>query len=186
MSKTGTSLLTKTPVNRHRYGDLTEIVAPVVTSKAAGRNEIATGDLVYIPTASMTRITRTVGTAYPVSGEAEAVLASIADFFAGVAMDSSANGDSDDIVIATTGTFEFDIASGTLTVGMAANMTASQDEAGYCDGIQVASGVGITVAGVFNDSNRIGTIVSKGSSKETVLVNIKSKLMVGPAQETAA
>lgn len=190
MSRTGTSLLTKTPVNRHRYGNLNEVVVPVITAKTAGRNEIATGDIVILPVAANTFNTTatpgtavTVGTVLPASGIQSLLqgLASAADCFLGVAMDSSANGDSDDIMVATSGVFEFNCASATYTVGQAACMASGLDEAGYVSGTYIVSGVGGTVVGAWSDANRIGTIVGKGTTKTSVLVDIKSRIFSGPA-----
>ncbi len=92
---------------RWRYGETNPVVLPVASATV-----IEIGDLVYYDS----------GTAKP--ADALTYGASLAatqeafhDKFAGVAMQQSRDGDTQDIRVATTGVFEFDAASATFDVG---------------------------------------------------------------------
>jgi hypothetical protein len=186
MSRTGTSLKDKTTRNRHRYGDMREVVVPVITAKATGNLEIAEGDMIFIPPAStIGAVSVTAGTAYPNSAAAVANVASVADYFLGIALDSSANGDSDDIAVATAGTFELNLkasAQGSAnTVGQAAILGAlgeSGDGGASVDCFSCSVEAGYDVDGTYNNNARIGTVVSKGAAgSSTVWVNIHSRVI---------
>jgi hypothetical protein len=155
---------------------MNEVVAPVTTAKASGPLEIAEGDMVFIPPTG-NALSLTAGVAYPNSALAVASYASVADYFAGIALDSSANGDSDDIAIATTGVFELNLSpAATVKVGDAAvlcNPGHTGDGGNSCDCFTCS----VEAAGAYTDDNsRIGTIVSKGTTVSTVLVKISSKV----------
>ena len=92
---------------RWRYGETNPVVLPV---NAATVIEI--GDLVYLDT----------GLAKPASASTYGASLAAAqetfhDKFAGVAMQQSRSGDTQDIRVATTGVFEFPCASATFDVG---------------------------------------------------------------------
>jgi hypothetical protein len=159
-----------------------EIVLPVATAKTEGYGEIAEGDMVFVPPVNSQSLT--VGTAYPNTILAVASVASVADWFAGIALDSSANGDSDDIAVATAGTFELPLKataqSSAITVGMAATLGAlgeTGDGGNSVDCFTCSVEIGYDTDGVYNEVNRIGTVVSKATTATSVLVNIKSRII---------
>ena len=87
---------------RHRYGAKNPVKAEVASATV-----IDVGSLVYL-----------YGNAVvPFSTKANASLADVNDLFLGVAMQASANGETDPIRVATSGVFEFVIASTTVYLG---------------------------------------------------------------------
>jgi hypothetical protein len=91
---------------RWRYGETNPVVLPVASSTV-----IEIGDLVYFNTTTFAAGALTYG------GSLAATQESFHDKFAGVAMQASRNGDTQDIRVATTGVFEFGCASATFEVG---------------------------------------------------------------------
>lgn len=92
---------------RWRYGETNPVVLPVASATV-----IEIGDLVYFD----------AGTVKPASaltygGSLAATQEAFHDKFAGVAMQQSRNGDTQDIRVATTGVFELPCASATFEVG---------------------------------------------------------------------
>jgi len=92
---------------RWRYGDTNPVVLAVASATV-----IEIGDLVYLDS----------GTAKPASiltygGSLAATQEAFHDKFAGIAMQQSRAGDTQDIRVATTGVFEFACASATFEVG---------------------------------------------------------------------
>jgi hypothetical protein len=92
---------------RWRYGDTSPVMLPVDATTV-----IEIGDLLYLD----------VDDAKPASSQSDqgteaANQQLFHDLFAGVAMQASANGDTQPVRVATTGVFEFDCLSTTLEVG---------------------------------------------------------------------
>jgi hypothetical protein len=93
---------------RWRYGETNPIVLPVASATV-----IEIGDLVYVDTGMV----KAAG-ALTFGASLAATQETFHDTFAGVAMQQSRNGDSQDIRVATTGVFEFACASATFEVGV--------------------------------------------------------------------
>jgi len=93
---------------RWRYGETNPVVLPV---NAATVIEI--GDLVYFDTGLVKP-----ASAFTYGASLAATQETFHDKFAGVAMQQSRNGDTQDIRVATTGVFEFACASATFDVGV--------------------------------------------------------------------
>ena len=91
---------------RWRYGETNPVVLPVASATV-----IEIGDLVYFNTTTFPAGSLTYGASLAATQE------SFHDKFAGVAMQASRNGDTQDIRVATTGVFEFGCASATFEVG---------------------------------------------------------------------
>ena len=91
---------------RWRYGETNPVVLPVASSTV-----IEIGDLVYFEHDDQAGRRRHLG------GQLAATQESFHDKFAGVAMQASRNGDTQEIRVATTGVFEFGCASATFEVG---------------------------------------------------------------------
>jgi len=190
MSRTGTALVNKTPSHRYRYGAKNEVVVPVTTAKIYAYLEIAAGDMVYIaPTSN--GMSQTAGICYPNSALSSEDGGSVSDWFLGVSLDSSANGDSDDITVATSGVFLFNlIQSSTVTVGMPCNLNTGEattvgDGNTSCDCFTCSVEAPTEGASVYDiDNHRIGTAVSYGTSQTTVLCKIRSRIMDGPVGVT--
>ena len=91
---------------RWRYGETNPVVLPVASATV-----IEIGDLVYLDTTAKPASGSTYG------GSLAAAQETFHDKFAGVAMQQSRNGDTQDIRVATTGVFEFVTASATYEVG---------------------------------------------------------------------
>ena len=183
MSRTGTALTDKTPSHRYRYGAKNEVVVPITTAKIYAYLEIAAGDMVYIAPTSNSN-SQTAGVCYPNSSLASEDSGSVADWFLGVALDSSADGDSDDILVATSGVFEFNLVqSSTVTVGMPCNLVQTAgtgDSTNSVDCFTCSVEVATVGASVYDiDADRIGTAVSYGTSQTTVLCKINSRIMNG-------
>lgn len=91
---------------RWRYGETNPVVLPVASATA-----IEIGDLVYLDTTVKPAGGLTYGASLAATQEA------FHDVFAGVAMQQSRAGDTQDIRVATSGVFEFGCASATFDVG---------------------------------------------------------------------
>jgi len=91
---------------RWRYGETNPVVLPVASATV-----IEIGDLVYLDTTAKPASSLSYGASLAATQEA------FHDKFAGVAMQASRNGDTQDIRVATTGVFEFGCASATFEVG---------------------------------------------------------------------
>jgi hypothetical protein len=91
---------------RWRYGETNPVVLPVDSAKV-----IEIGDLVYLDTTAKPASALTYGASLAATQEA------FHDKFAGVAMQQSRNGDTQEIRVATTGVFEYACASATFEVG---------------------------------------------------------------------
>jgi len=99
-------------------------------------------------------------------------------YFLGVAEQQSRNGDTDPIRIATAGEFEFDVASGTFTLGQMV---------GACE---TAAGTALEdqkVKTVTSETKAIGRVAEEvTTAKTSVNVRIKSTIMDGGVQAQAA
>ena len=91
---------------RWRYGETNPVVLPVASGTV-----IEIGDLVYLDTTAKPAADLSYGASLAATQEA------FHDKFAGVAMQQSRAGDTDDIRVATTGVFELGCASATFEVG---------------------------------------------------------------------
>ena len=91
---------------RWRYGETNPVVLPVASATV-----IEIGDLVYLDTTAKPAAALTYGASLAATQEA------FHDKFAGVAMQQSRAGDTQDIRVATSGVFEFGCASATFEVG---------------------------------------------------------------------
>jgi hypothetical protein len=92
---------------RWRYGETNPVVLPV-----AAATVIEIGDLVYFDAGTVKPASAlTYGASLAATQEA------FHDKFAGVAMQQSRNGDTQEVRVATTGVFEFPCASATFEVG---------------------------------------------------------------------
>ena len=91
---------------RWRYGETNPVVLPVASATV-----IEIGDLVYLSTTAKPASALTYGASLAATQEA------FHDLFAGVAMQQSRAGDTQDIRVATSGVFEFVAASATFDVG---------------------------------------------------------------------
>lgn len=100
------------------------------------------------------------------------------DLFLGVAEQRSRNGDTDPIRVATTGTFEFDIASATLGLGALVG-AAGTGEAGA---VGVANQ---SVESVATPNLAIGRVREAIASNTKVKINIESVIMTGGPQAMA-
>ncbi len=144
---------------------------PVITSKTSAggfSREIAVGDLIML----MWRVSgsgltgTTAGSAYPFSAYATADIASVADYFLGVAMNASKTGESTEILVAVDGEFAFPCTHAAKSVGqyvVAANTGNSVDSASV--GVSASTG---------NDLGRV-TQADVAAVKE-VTFEIKSKI----------
>jgi hypothetical protein len=92
---------------RWRYGETNPVVLPVASATV-----IEIGDLVFFDSGSVKPAN---GLTY--GGSLAATQESFHDKFAGVAMQQSRSGDTQDIRVATSGVFEFACASATFEVG---------------------------------------------------------------------
>ena len=91
---------------RWRYGETNPVVLPVDSATV-----IEIGDLLYLDTTAKPAGALTYGASLAATQE------TFHDTFAGVAMQQSRAGDTQDIRVATTGVFEFACASATFDVG---------------------------------------------------------------------
>ena len=91
---------------RWRYGETNPVVLPVASATV-----IEIGDLLYLDTTAKPAGVLTYGANLAATQE------TFHDSFAGVAMQQSRAGDTQDIRVATTGVFEFACASATFDVG---------------------------------------------------------------------
>lgn len=91
---------------RWRYGETNPVVLPVASATV-----IEIGDLVYLDTTAKPAGGGTYGASLAAAQEW------LHDRFAGVAMQQSRAGDTEDIRVATTGVFEFPCAAATFEVG---------------------------------------------------------------------
>ena len=149
---------------RWRYGDTCPVMLPVNSATV-----IEIGDLVWLD----------VDDAKPASAQADqgtegANQQLFHDVFAGVAMQASANGDTQPIRVATTGVFEFDCLSTTLEVGDL--MAPDENAAGNALLNQ-------TVAKVVTANAAIGRCAKRVNPAGTrVLVDIVSSVLKGGTQ----
>ena len=152
---------------RYRYGPTNPVLAPVATDTV-----IDIGDLVWLDTDE----------AKPASAltdqESEAAnQEAFHDAFLGVAMQRSADGDTDDIRGATTGVFEYVTPSGTFELGdllgvdEAASGTALEDQ--QIDSVATAN------LAIGRCARRVATNDTK------VLVSIQSTILYGGPQAAA-
>jgi hypothetical protein len=153
---------------RYVYGDTNPVMAAVASATV-----IEVGDLVYLSS----------GAALPASALADAGTKAqnqeaFHDLFLGVSEQRSRAGDADPIRVATTGTFEFDIASATLALGALVG-AAGTGEAGA---VGVANQA---VESVATPNLAIGRVREAIASKTKVKVNIESVIMTGGPQAMA-
>jgi len=140
---------------------------PVSSSKTSAggfSREIAVGDLIALCTKGSGPLSLTAGTAYPFSAVVNGSIASVADYFLGIAQQSSKNGESKAIIVAVDGVFEYPCTGAAHTVGQfvaAASGTTSVESASV--GVAAATG---------NDLGR----VAEANTSTTVFVEIKSKV----------
>ena len=152
---------------RWRYGDTNPVQLPVDSNSV-----IEIGDLVYLDTDD----------AKPASAQADggslaANQESFHDAFVGVAMQSSTEGDTSPIRVATSGVFEFDTASGTFELG---------DLIGAVENAGGTALVSQSVAGVAAPNLAVGRCARRVASADTrVLVSIESTIMSGGTQAAA-
>ncbi len=142
---------------------------PVNTSKdSAGgfSNEISVGDLIaLLPRIGGSGLTtENAGKAYPFTHFVNSDIASVADYFLGIAKNNSLHTQSKDIIVAVDGVFEFPCSGAAHSVGQfvtAAQGTTSVESASV--------GVGASTG---NDLGR----VSEANTGTTVTFQIKSKI----------
>jgi hypothetical protein len=149
-------------VMRYRYGDTNPVSAAVDSAVV-----IEIGDLVALVS----------GKAVPADDFADAGTKAqnqeaFHDLFLGVAEQQSRAGDTDPIRVATSGTFELDIASATLGLGALVG-AAGTGEAGA---VGVANQI---VESVATPNLAIGRVQEAIASKTKVKVNIDSVIMTG-------
>lgn len=151
---------------RWRYGETKPVVAAV-----AANTVIETGDLVYLDS----------GAVKPASGQANQSSKSanqtlFAGKFLGVAMQSSPNGQSTPIRVATTGVFELDCTANTFELG---NYVGIETKTGGLENQKVDKTTAVNAA--------LGRVVRREpSSTTTVLVDIVSTVMAGGINGTTA
>lgn len=149
---------------RWRYGDTCPVVLPVDSATV-----IEIGDLVFLD----------IDDAKPASmqidqGTELANQQLFHDIFAGVAMQASRAGDTQPIRVATTGVFEFDIASTTLEVG---------DLIGSKENVAGVALLNQTVGKVTNANAAVGRCAKRLNPAGTrVLVDIVSSTVKGGTQ----
>ena len=152
---------------RWRYGDTSPVMLPVDASTV-----IEIGDLVYL----------SVDDGRPASAQADQGTEAgnqqlFHDNFAGVAMQASADGDTQAIRVATAGVFEFDCPSGTFEVG--ALVGADEQAAGTALENQ-------KVAGIAGPQLAVGRCAKRVNPAGTrVLVDIVSTVLHGGPQAMA-
>jgi hypothetical protein len=147
---------------RYRYGDMKPVRVAVASATV-----IEIGDLVYLSS----------GAALPATSQADAGTKAqnqeaFHDAFLGVAMSRSRNGDASPITIATSGVFEFDLASATLAIGSLVG-AAGTGEAGA---VGVANQ---TVESVATANLAIGRTQEAIASKTKVKLEIVSTVLYG-------
>ena len=153
---------------RYRYGETNPVTVPVASATV-----INIGDLVYVSS----------GNALPASALADAGTKAqnqeaFHDAFLGVAEQRSLAGETDPIRVATSGTFEFDIASATLALGALVGAAGT--------GVDGAVGVADqTVESVATPNLAIGRVQEAITSRTKVKVNIDSVIMTGGARAMA-
>ena len=145
----------------HRRGD----TDPVFLAPASA-DVIEQGDLLFLdPDTSTPRVASSMGD----QGSLRLNQDVFQEYFLGVALQASRSGDTDKIAIATLGEFEFDIASGTWTVGDL--MGAAEQSSGTAlENQKVGTAARATLA-IGRAAETIGTAATK------ILVRIKSTIM---------
>lgn len=147
---------------RYRYGDTNPVEAAVDSAVV-----IEIGDLVALVS----------GKAVPADDFADSgTLAenqeAFHDLFLGVAQQRSRAGDTDPIRVATSGTFEFDIASATLGLGALVGPAGT----GEANAVGVANQTVISVA---TPNLAVGRVQDAIASATKVKVNVESVIMTG-------
>jgi hypothetical protein len=152
---------------RWRYGDTSPVLAPVGSATV-----VEIGDLVY----------QTGGEVLPASALADlgteaANQEAFHDAFLGVAMQSSSDGASDPIRVATSGVFEFDCASTTAELG---DLVGVDEESGGTELLDQ------TIAKVASANLAVGRCAKRAATATTrLLVEIASTVLRGGPQVMA-
>jgi len=111
--------MSKTNRFRYRQNGRSKYLAPIVKRMPNVSNEIAVGDFIAVSTKGSGPLSMVAGTAYPFSNFANSAIASIADYFLGIAIDESLNDEEDSILVDTVGEFELSVSlSEKPSVGM--------------------------------------------------------------------
>jgi hypothetical protein len=157
-------------------GNTNDIQLPVKTVKTNECDEITVGDLIYY---NLSTGTSEKYFAYPVGKLATASVQDRADrYFAGVSMSDSKDGESDNILVATTGVFEIPCASGTYYPGYVAKLvTGVGASSGSCD-VDAILPAATTAA----YQNTVGVVVKGGTTVTTAEVQIASKVFGGSVE----
>jgi hypothetical protein len=153
---------------RWRYGETNPVVLPVASATV-----IEIGDLIQLDTTAKPASDLTYGASLAATQEA------FHDAFAGVAMQQSRAGDTQDIRVATTGVFEFASASAAFDVGA---RIGSDDNAG---GTALVNQQVIAVAGTSPELS-IGYCAKRvNPAGTTVLVDVTSTVSHAGPQAAA-
>ncbi len=101
--------MSKTNQYRYRDGLRFKWTLPVIKRKPNVSNEIAIGDFIAVCTKGSGPLSMTAGVAYPFSNFANSDLASIADYFLGLAYNESLDEEDKNIIVDTRGEFELSL-----------------------------------------------------------------------------
>lgn len=154
-------------VMRQRTGDANPVQVPVAAATVIDQGDLVclVGGLV-VPASSIAWDTNLAGTQQDVH-----------DVFLGVALTSSRNGDTADVIVATEGEFEFPCAAAAFALGALVGPTA----------ISTTSANARQVVGVASPWLAVGRVSRVAPSGSTsVLVRIESTIMHGGVQAMAA
>ena len=151
-------------VMRWRYGETNPVTLPVGSADA-----IEIGDLVHLESSAA----RPASTIDDIGGAGPATLAAAQevfhDGFVGVAMQRSPVGDTDSIRIATSGVFEFEVASATFDLG---------DRLGVDDVAAKLENQKVIAVPAANPERSIGRVARAVAAADTkVLLEINSTIM---------
>ena len=155
-------------VMRWRYGETSPVKLPVDSATV-----IEIGDLVWLDTDDAKPVS---GVTYGASLAATQETAH--DKFLGVAMQASAAGETAEIRVATSGVFEFDMASASLEVGARIGIDDNAGGNALLDQQVIAVADG-------NPERSIGRCVRRASSATKVLVAINSTILHDGPQAVA-
>lgn len=161
-------------VMRWRYGETNPVTLPVGTADA-----IEIGDLVHLESSAA----RPASTIDDIGGAGPATLAAAQevfhDGFVGVAMQRSPVGNTDSIRIATSGVFEFDVASATFDLGDRLGV----DDVAAGDKLENQKVIAVTAANPERSIGRVARAVATADTK--VLLEINSTIMRDGPQAVA-
>jgi hypothetical protein len=158
----------KTNQYRYRDGLRFKWTLPVIKRKPNISNEIAVGDFIAVSTKGSGPLSMIAGIAYPFSNFSNSDIASIADYFLGIADNESLNEEDKNIVVDTRGEFKLSLRpTEKPSIGMYARVR---------EGLNSIEAQEVILS-ITDSTNSIGRVSRSSSSYESdIRVQIKSAI----------